>query len=486
MFDEKSHHDRPGYYSRKRSSSREDRFSKRPRDNRNNFKHDSRGDPYKLDYLVNLKQFQDYFLRNSRNETDEEEMLKRFQVYKENFTRKQNEKFFLKSKDSEWFREKYHPEESRKKEIAAKRMVSSMEFDLLLKNGEYDSVSFESQHGSSIQLPLKQSLFITKIPDYIKRIELEDVLKQKAGFKELVLSDPRIEKNMTRVGWVYFEDGVDLEDICKQLDNFKVFFLFYKKIGNFSVHLVLNNSMEPKTGVLPKEMADMDRIKVDLEQVKKLARSLDLEVGISAESGVSMIDKWMESDDDDESLKKMQKYLDLIIYYLMKVHQYDYYGGVETDSIETFCGKVTILYRPVGDESSTLESESFASDLDSRIEIRGNVQDLSDEKITQLGGRSLNRVLDSFLASYVKKESETKFRCVECQKLFKGDEYVKKHLKTKHPELVKTITTDTVMFNAYILDTNKIDPVRNAPRERGDNYSSGPRSRDHGQSRMPG
>jgi hypothetical protein len=167
----------------------------------------------------------------------------------------------------------------------------------------------------------------------------------------------------------------------------------------------------------------------------------------------------------------MKKYLDLIIYYLMKVHQYDYYGGVETDSVEEFVRKVTIFLRPVGDINSTEEQESVASKIDSRIDLRINLSNLSDDKITQLGGRSLTRVVDSFLASYVKKESETKHRCVECQKLFKGDEYVKKHLKIKHPELVKSITTDTVMFNAYILDPSKIDPVKtSAPRDRVDTY----------------
>jgi hypothetical protein len=167
----------------------------------------------------------------------------------------------------------------------------------------------------------------------------------------------------------------------------------------------------------------------------------------------------------------MKKYLDLIVFYLMKVHQYDYYGGVETGSMEEFVRKVTIMLRPAG--NATQVQESVASEIDSRIELRMSLPNLSDEKITQLGGRSLTRVLDSFLASYVKKESETKYRCVECQKLFKGDEYVKKHLKIKHPELVKPITTDTVMFNAYILDPSKIDPVK---RDRADTY--GHSSRD--------
>ena len=47
----------------------------------------------------------------------------------------------------------------------------------------------------------------------------------------------------------------------------------------------------------------MDRIKVDLEQVKKLARALDQEMDITERSGVAMIENWMESDGNDEGLK---------------------------------------------------------------------------------------------------------------------------------------------------------------------------------------
>ena len=248
MYDDRS---QPGFYSRKRASSREDRFNKRPRDDRRGsggFKRkfqedDSRGDPYKLDYLVSLKQFQEYFLRNSRSkvEVGDEELLKRFNVYKENFTRKQHEKFFLKFKDSEWFREKYHPEEclARKQEIKDLRANFSQEFEISLKNGEFDSIIFEAKEpikdstnetdnagliDKSIDLSLgsKKLLFITKIPDFVKRIELEEILRQKMDFERLILSDPKIEKNMTRSGWILLDSGVDLEEMCKLVDNTKV------------------------------------------------------------------------------------------------------------------------------------------------------------------------------------------------------------------------------------------------------------------------
>lgn len=74
-------------------------------------------------------------------------------------------------------------------------------------------------------------------------------------------------------------------------------------MGNYSVRVVLNNSMEQRVQTLPMEMSTMDRIKLDLEQVKKLASALDQEMEINEDLGVAIIDKWMESDDNDEGLK---------------------------------------------------------------------------------------------------------------------------------------------------------------------------------------
>ena len=68
-------------------------------------------DPYKLDYLVSQSQFAEYFRESNRRsnhrgrqqELTDDELERRFEVYKENFVRKQTEKFFQKHKNSEWY-----------------------------------------------------------------------------------------------------------------------------------------------------------------------------------------------------------------------------------------------------------------------------------------------------------------------------------------------------------------------------------------------
>lgn len=161
----------------------------------------------------------------------------------------------------------------------------------------------------------------------------------------------------------------------------------------------------------------------------------------------------------------------MLIHYMHKVHQYDYYSGLETNSPEDFHRRISVhLRRAITDAYVPKATPNeWLAKLDVRVNLRISYPvDGSDESMIKLGARSLEKVLDAFLSSYVKKETEMKHRCVECQKLFKGDDYVKKHLKSKHPELTKVVTTDTLMFNSFMMDTGKVDPLRTGPSTRSD------------------
>ena len=153
------------------------------------------------------------------------------------------------------------------------------------------------------------------------------------------------------------------------------------------------------------------------------------------------------------------------IHYLLTVHQYDYYGGVEAPSPEEFLHKLTLHFRRMPSES---QFKSQPGDIPKKLEVRVELRinrplEGTDPSFVKLGGKSLERVVDTFLSDYVKKETDAKHRCTVCQKLFKGDEFVKKHLKTKHPETSSDITSETLLFNAYMLDPNRVDPLKAGP-----------------------
>jgi hypothetical protein len=54
------------------------------------------------------------------------------------------------------------------------------------------------------------------------------------------------------------------------------------------------------------------------------------------------------------------------------------------------------------------------------------------------------------MEKHVAKVDEGRHRCVHCSKLFKGPDFVVKHLRLKHEDVVKTATLETAMVNAFL------------------------------------
>jgi len=101
-------------------------------------------DPSKLDTLVTFKYFSDYYHQKEKN-MDDEELSRRYTIYKENFTHKQSQNFFEAHKNEEWFKDKYHPVESLvyREELIKRKQKMYGEFIEKLRQGEYDNVNFD-------------------------------------------------------------------------------------------------------------------------------------------------------------------------------------------------------------------------------------------------------------------------------------------------------------------------------------------------------
>lgn len=102
-----------------------------------------------------------------------------------------------------------------------------------------------------------------------------------------------------------------------------------------------------------------------------------------------------------------------------------------------------------------MHPDRFFERLDSRIKLRIN-KPLDGEEIEKMGGKKLETEEDNVVATYVQKESEGKYRCTECTKLFKGEEFVKKHVRLKHPNLLESVKADVDLFNTFVRDPHKM------------------------------
>jgi len=231
---------------------------------------------------------------------------------------------------------------------------------------------------------------------------------------------------------------------------------------------------------------------------------------------------------DSEELLVKKKILDLLVEYLRRVFNFCFFCVFESDSIHELIRKCPggHLRRPRASlssaakaaarasasgqpfplkrkESSTATEDGEASSPvvekfhrngfknDQQLLRAFNWVKIFEEKILQilepenvdvkkLGGKPVEEGLDEELKKYVKQEDEAKFRCKvpECTKLFKGDNFWRKHVEKRHPEWYEGIKKDvsciprfsfTVqvlthiqlnLVNTYVLDPSHIAPSR--------------------------
>lgn len=209
------------------------------------------------------------------------------------------------------------------------------------------------------------------------------------------------------------------------------------------------------------------RIHLDVEQALALVRKLDSEKGIednilskvendrvtrdkshSSSNGPVVIVRGLTSVKGLEGIEL----LDTLITYLWRIHGVDYYGLVETSDPKGL-RHVRIDGKNSDGPSSGVEWEKK---LDSRWQERLKGQDplelmTAKEKIDAAAVEGL----DPFVRKIRDEKYGWKYGCGAkgCTKLFHAAEFVHKHLKLKHPELVMELTSkvrEDLYFQNYM------------------------------------
>lgn len=209
------------------------------------------------------------------------------------------------------------------------------------------------------------------------------------------------------------------------------------------------------------------RIQIDVEQAQALVRKLDSEKGIeenilggsdndkinrekshSSSTGPVIIIRGLTSVKGLEGVEL----LDTLITYLWRVHSLDYYGLVETNE-----AKGLRHVRAEGKNADATDSgNEWEKKLDSHWQERLRSQDpfelmTAKEKIDAAAVESL----DPYVRKIRDEKYGWKYGCGAkgCTKLFHAAEFVHKHLKLKHPELVMELTSkvrEELYFQNYM------------------------------------
>lgn len=209
------------------------------------------------------------------------------------------------------------------------------------------------------------------------------------------------------------------------------------------------------------------RVLIDIEQAQSLVRKLDSEKGIE-DNILCRADNERPNRDKSHggstgpviivrglaSVKGLEgiELLDTLITYLWRIHGVDYYGLIETNE-----AKGLRHIRVDGKNSDgTSNGVEWEKKLDSCWQERLKGQDPLEVMTAK---ESIDAAANESLDPYVRKIRDEKYGwkygcgAKGCTKLFHASEYVHKHLKLKHPELVLELTSkvrEDLYFQNYM------------------------------------
>ncbi|KAF9362181.1 hypothetical protein BGX34_006659 [Mortierella sp. NVP85] len=463
-------------------------------------------DPMKLDHLISFKQFCDYLRSADRashrfKRYTDEELQARYGTYKEDFTSKQYTSFFDAHKAEAWFQEKYHPDfaKTRTDESRTLRRARYSKFIEELAAGKYDNTTcdeavakkqgdFKSDKADgaetanavdkdgdtklSEESDTESWLYLRNVLPNVSRESIMERCNKLDSFLMLSLSEPHPLKDLQRIGWIKLKAGTDLQEALKTLSE--------PLTDDF---LVVTTPHRPTRARYTHEIANTEaRIHADHGLAVELAKICDSSLTNPEEEaedvvydGVSLVqarlrdvilenvDASMEEGNQEDAAQAAirraneRRSLDLMIEYLRQVHLFCYYCGGDSDNVEEFARKCSKHYRNADSKTSvSSKGPIWVKNLEQKLNLK--LKPPSDEEIVKLGGKSYEKGIYKFMQGKTQQDEATKWRCKICTKPFRGEEFVHKHIRVKHPEDVKVIENNILLFNNYILDPNHINP----------------------------
>ncbi|KAF9897921.1 hypothetical protein BX616_004759, partial [Lobosporangium transversale] len=467
-------------------------------------------DPMKLDHLISFKQYCEY-LRNLDRAShrykrySDEELQSRYGTYKEEFTAKQYAAFFDVHKTEAWFQEKYHPDlsKSRAEEAQTLRRARYNKFVEDLAAGKYDNTTCDEAaakkaNAASAEAKTEKSetdgeasesvdkdgdvklasedseepwLYLRAILPNVTRSSILERCEKIEGFVMLSLSEPHPLKELQRIGWIKFKPGTDVQEALTTISE--------PATEDFQVSTTAHR---PTRARYTHEIANTEaRIHADYELALEIAKvcdrnlmeSAEADSGVAVYDGVSLLqarlkdmilessDVPMEEGEEDSAQTAInraneRRSLDLFIEYLRQVHFFCYYCGGDSDNAEEFTRKCSKHYRNPETKITNSKGAIWVKNLEQKLNLK--LKPPTDEEIVKLGGKSLEKGVLKFLQGKTQQDEPTKWRCKICTKPFRGEEFVHKHIRTKHPEEIKSVENNIQLFNNYILDPNHINP----------------------------
>jgi len=179
--------------------------------------------------------------------------------------------------------------------------------------------------------------------------------------------------------------------------------------------------------VIPPEMSHPERLSKDGALASRVVRVLDGLVGVRTEFTEQLLSQEQSPEEK----------LDLLVLYLRRVHHFCFYAAAWCDdewNLRKRCGSAvlrdTSTDAPEGEWAAAHEARllSFLANPGGK---RPTVPSRDEEPIA---GR-----VAKVQEEQTKQVTEGKFRCLQCGKHFKGPDYVHKHLRKVHTDVLEAV-----------------------------------------------
>ena len=282
-------------------------------------------------------------------------------------------------------------------------------------------------------------LFLKNLPPEVSVTSVEAMCRSCPGFLKLIVSEPVPTKRFQRIAWAFFTVETNMDSTLRLLDD-------HQNNASFLLHFVVHKPPDEAVRLVHETFSRAARLEHDIRQAARLVRALDAFREITASP--LGLDELVRTAEAGASVASLKKALDLLIAYLRLVHITCYYCGhwyEDAHEMMQKCGKAHL--RANGKTPGNHGAASWERTVDDKSEQR--LKALQWQRSSQ-HLKSWPRELDLFNEEHTTTLEKEKFECRLCKKLFKGPEFVHKHLATKHEDEIAHRRSDVEAFNAFV------------------------------------
>lgn len=337
------------------------------------------------------------------------------------------------------------------------------------------------------------SLFMRSIAPNISKAEIISLCKRFPGFMRVALSDPQPERRFFRRAWVTFDRGVNIKEICWNLQNIRLRdcelspvvnrdlarrvrsingIAQHKQILRNDIKLAakLIHSLDDRSQLWSSESVNDDGRVESLSSQNPILKNITdyLIEEVSAEEEELLGNPTDTADDGPkegnpevnvERDEKLIKVLDKLLLYLRIVHSIDYYNTCEypnEDEMPNRCGIVHVRGPLPPNRVSQHEVMEWEKMFEEKLTPLFSVREsLSEEDAAKMGKKDPEQEVEKFIVANTQELAKDKWLCPLSGKKFKGPEFVRKHIFNKHSEKIEEVKKEVSFFNHFLMDAKR-------------------------------